>query len=291
MRFLFLSFLLMNLVNLFAQSEKPVIFVHEFKAQCGLAANEIRVLSDHYNDCLINSNQFTVITKNLRSQLIEQANSDLVSEIEVKVTVFPIAQVLVLPSIGKIGNKWALNLKVVDVNSSRIVLCGQKDHVGEVESLLKVNGDFANSLKSSTLQDALKNPKQDISVIVNKFTSRAGMDSDIMSILENRFIAYLTANHSINVIERADMQLVLDEQEFGMEHGSDKISIGRHLQANRLISTTIDKLGSEWIISAKCIDLNAVDVLFSIRESHSGEPEELLVAIKSLADSVNEQIR
>ncbi len=112
-------------VNLFSvEPEKEVIAILDLSIN-EVNENEMAVLLDFIFSSLVNTNSYTVIDRNQRDEVLKEQRFSLsgVSSNETAVEIGELlsAQYIVTGSLGKVGQRYIINLKLIDVESTETI--------------------------------------------------------------------------------------------------------------------------------------------------------------------------
>jgi len=115
-----------------------------------ISENEAATLSDHLRGQLVNLSTFIVLDRGkmediLREQGFQQSGCTL-TECAVRVGRVLNVQKIVAGSIGKIGKTYAINISMIDVESSRIERSFNRNDQGEIDGLLEILKDIAQEM-------------------------------------------------------------------------------------------------------------------------------------------------
>lgn len=96
----------------------------------------------------------------------------------------------------------------------------------------------------------------------------------------------LVVTNKAQIIERAVMQSILAEQDFGLIGCTSKecvIKIGRLLQAHRIVAGSVGRVGSTYLITARIINVETGKILKSFRKEHRGSLDGLIARMDEVA--------
>ena len=113
-----------------------------------------------------------------------------------------------------------------------------------------------------------------------------GISAVEASILANRFRSELVNTGAFMVIERGQMQSILEEvgfQQTGCTSSECLIEVGRILNVQKMIGGTIGKLGDVYTIDLRMINVGTTQILETVSEDQEGEMSELLQIMRELA--------
>jgi len=115
------------------------IAVLEFEAK-GVSSIEASTLTDRFRSELVRTEKFFQIERSKIEQIFEEQKLQLSGTISedklVEIGELLGAELLVIGSIGKLGSTYTIDLRLVEVESGKIIASYFKDHRGEVDGLL-----------------------------------------------------------------------------------------------------------------------------------------------------------
>ena len=106
------------------------------------------------------------------------------------------------------------------------------------------------------------------------------------SILTQRFRSELVTTNAFRIIERGQMESILEEvgfQQTGCTSSECMVEVGQILNVHRMIGGTIGKLGEVYTLDLRMIDVESSQILESFSEDHRGKLGDLLPVIKQMA--------
>ncbi len=117
-------FLLIFVFPAFSQAEKPVISILDFELS-NVAKSDAQVIMNYLSAYLVNSGKFRVIDRSQRDIILSEFEFSLSGctdiSCQVEVGKMLAADELLVGSIGEIGDRFLLTLKIIDVESSETV--------------------------------------------------------------------------------------------------------------------------------------------------------------------------
>ncbi|MEK7728975.1 MAG: CsgG/HfaB family protein, partial [candidate division KSB1 bacterium] len=139
-----LGLLLLSLCALsWAQSSnnKPHVAVLNLEGREGVAETQAATLSDRLRGHLVNTRAFVVLDRaNMEAVLSEhgfQQTGCSSTQCAVQIGKILNVQKMITGSIGKVGKTYAINLVIINVESSRIERSFNRDYRGEIDGLLQ----------------------------------------------------------------------------------------------------------------------------------------------------------
>lgn len=113
-----------------------------------------------------------------------------------------------------------------------------------------------------------------------------GISKNEASILTERFRSALVNTRAFIVIERGQMDEILDEmgfQQSGCTSSECMIEIGQILNVRNMVGGTIGKIGSVYTLDVRMIEVETSQILGSVSQDHKGDISGLLKVIQSTA--------
>ena len=136
------------MVGLYAQ-EKPVLAVLDLKPIAGISQDEMSVLVDYLTTAMFETERFNVIDRSQRNTVLKEQSFSLEDctdeSCQVEVGKLLAANQIVIGSIGQIGNSFIINLKRIDVSTSKIINSISRKHKS-IDELLDDCQFMASSL-------------------------------------------------------------------------------------------------------------------------------------------------
>lgn len=121
----------------------------------GIAESEAATLSDQLRGHLVNLNAFIVVDRGTMEEILQeqgfQQSGCTITECAVQAGRMLNVEKMVAGSIGKIGKTYAINISMVDVESSRIERSFNRNHQGEIDGLLEILKDIAQEIAGRKL--------------------------------------------------------------------------------------------------------------------------------------------
>jgi TolB-like protein len=126
----------------FSQNKIPVA-VLEFKASGGISADEASILANRFRGILVNTDKFEVVERDQMSTILKEQDFTMSDNCNSQECAVQIGQLLgvkqmIAGSVGKLGQTWTIDLRLIDVEKGKIVQSLSRDHKGEIDGLLEV---------------------------------------------------------------------------------------------------------------------------------------------------------
>jgi uncharacterized protein (TIGR02145 family) len=149
-----------------AQEKKKTVAVLEFNSTSRqIGKDELATLGNRFRTLLVKTNAFDVVEREKMSDILKEQNfilSDNCNSAECAVQVGQLLGVefMIAGDIGKLGNIYSVDLRLIDVSSGKILQTENEDHDGEVGGLLKRMALIANSFAG--IKDSAPSEKSNI---------------------------------------------------------------------------------------------------------------------------------
>lgn len=124
-------------------SKKKTVAVLDFTSSGGVPAEEMKSLTNRFRGILVQTNAFNVIEREQMAQLLKEQDFTLTdmcntNECAVQVGQMLGAEQMISGSIGKVGKVFTIDLKLIDVSTSKILQTQSKNYRGDSEGLLVI---------------------------------------------------------------------------------------------------------------------------------------------------------
>ncbi len=141
--------LLIMAFGLVAQEKKIALAVLDFQSTGGLTNNEVSTLANRFRGILVNTQKFDVIERNKMNDLLKQQNFNLSDNCNSAECAVQIGQLLgveqmIAGDLGKLGETWTIDLRLIDVETGKILSTKSQDFKGEIDGMLKIMQGIAN---------------------------------------------------------------------------------------------------------------------------------------------------
>lgn len=151
--------LLMILITSSGQAQindtKKTIAVLEFKTTGDVSPKEAATLTNRFRSLLIKTSAFIVIEREkmldiLKEQDFKMTDACNSEECAIQVGQLLGAEQMIAGDIGKIGQTYTIDLRLIDVTNGSLLQSQQKNYKGEVDGLLDAMTEIANKFASTT---------------------------------------------------------------------------------------------------------------------------------------------
>ncbi len=134
-----ITILLMGIPHPGKAQEKPTLAVLEFDG-FGISTQEVAALSNRLRTNLTQLGTYRIIERGLMQQILLEQDFQLTGctsdECAVEIGQLLGAQFMLAGSIGKVGNTWTIEMRIVNVQSGEVVRTASYDTRGEVDIVL-----------------------------------------------------------------------------------------------------------------------------------------------------------
>lgn len=146
-----------------AQNKKKTVAVLEFNSSSReIGKDELITLSNRFRSILVKTNAFTVLERGKMSDILKEQNfvmSDNCNSSECAIQVGQLlgVEIMVAGDIGKLGNTYSVDLRIIDVSTGQILLSETRDHEGKIDGLFSAMTDVGNAFAGIKAPDEPKN--------------------------------------------------------------------------------------------------------------------------------------
>jgi PBP1b-binding outer membrane lipoprotein LpoB len=153
------------------------------------------------------------------------------------------------------------------------------------------NGDKSHKIIPLSKSVTPKKEMASGSVAVMRFES-AGVDSSISMVVTDIFTNQIQANGKYRVMERSQMNKILNEQGFqnsGICNSTEcAVEIGRLLSIDKMFIGSIGKLGESWVINIRMINIRTGEILSNLSKQVMGKADDLSSATILMANEFSQ---
>ncbi len=149
------------------QQKKLTVAVLEFQRTGALDAGEAATLTNRFRGLLVQTETFEVVEREKMKEILKEQDftmTDQCNSAECAVQIGQLlgVQAMIAGDIGKVGQTYTLDLRMVDVSTGKIIKTHNEDYKGEIDGLLaimkKASEKFADA-EQSRLADKSKTDK------------------------------------------------------------------------------------------------------------------------------------
>ncbi|MDP7529693.1 MAG: CsgG/HfaB family protein [Candidatus Marinimicrobia bacterium] len=307
-RLVTLSFLLSSI--LFSQQQGNTVAVLVFEGR-GISLSESTTLSDRFRTALADIGYVRIVEQKMVTDvLVEQGfqqtgcTSD---ECAVEVGALLGVQYMIAGSIGKVGETFTIDSRMVSMETGAVVRMKQVTYLGKIDGLIlemqilayvmlemEIPPDLLNARDAGSVFDMSSVDlevtggfigKTGSTVAVTDFEGR-GISSLEAQTLTDRFRTAVATTGAVRLVERRMMMELLDEQGFqqsGCTSDECAIEVGQLLGVEYMLGGAIGKVGDTFTIDARMISVET-GVTERVKElTYEGKVDGLITEIQVLA--------
>lgn len=140
---LIICFIFINATVVTAQDKKLTVAVLEFQRTGGLEASEAVTLTNRFRGLLVQTEAFEVVEREKMTEILKEQDftmTDQCNSAECAVQIGQLlgVQAMIAGDIGKVGQTYTLDLRMVDVSTGKIIKTHNEDYKGEIDGLLTI---------------------------------------------------------------------------------------------------------------------------------------------------------
>jgi TolB-like protein len=133
------------------QEKKTTVAVLEFQTSGGLEKSEVSALSNRFRGILVKTNAFEVVEREKMNEVLKAQDfniSDACNTAECAVQVGQLlgVETMIAGDLGKIGDTYTIDLRLISVQTGKILQTQTQDYQGKVDGLLGVMQTMANAI-------------------------------------------------------------------------------------------------------------------------------------------------
>ncbi|MBL7959560.1 PEGA domain-containing protein [bacterium] len=136
--------------NVLSQGKKTTVAVLDFQSTGDLDKKEVATLTNRFRNILVKTRAFEVVEREKMNEVLKAQDfniSDACNTAECAVQVGQLlgVQAMMAGDLGKIGETFTIDLRMVDVATGKILQTQTEDYVGKLDGLLGVMQSMANA--------------------------------------------------------------------------------------------------------------------------------------------------
>ncbi|MCB0834707.1 MAG: DUF2380 domain-containing protein [Bacteroidetes bacterium] len=139
-------------------------------------------------------------------------------------------------------------------------------------------------------QETKSDTKKLPTAAVLDFRAQTMIKADELVALSNKFRTSLAQTKQFTLLERADMENILKEQDFSMTDMCNTaecaVEVGQLLAAEKMITGDLGKVGDTYTVTVRIIDVSTGKVERTASQEYKGETEGLIKAFDVLAQKL-----
>ena len=132
----------------------------------------------------------------------------------------------------------------------------------------QTSSDFAKQIVNKLIESVLKLPNKSIAIMT--FTNLSGEDTEEGKLLAQQMTSFLTSYNSVKVIERDQINKIVDEQKFSlsdMSEENEEQTVGKLLNVDAIIIGSIAHLDDNEEINVRIIDIKTGQIYKAVNVS------------------------
>ncbi len=201
----FIILLLGMVFSAHTQEPKKSIAVLEFQSSGGLEKSELQALTNRFRGIMVQTSAFEVVEREKMGEILKEQDFAVSDQCNTSECAVQIGQLLgvrfmIAGDIGKVGQMYTIDLRMVDVSSGKIVQTKSEDYRGEVEGLLGVMRTIANSFAGRDDKAAAVTDVGDIYIISSPSKAAIYLDGKLTEWTTPKLLEGIPAGkHTIEV--------------------------------------------------------------------------------------------
>ena len=286
---------ILALSNITAQDTRPSVAVLDFEAR-GIAVYEAETLTERLRSEISNTNAIRLTDRKLLEKILEeqglQQSGCTTHECAAEVGQLLGAQFIISGAIGKLGNLFTVDAKIVSVTTGAAERAKTVTYEGEVSGLIVEMEILAweivglNAPQSLLVKRTVKLADHDKwTVAVLDFEPR-GISTLEAQTLTDRFSTEVNNTGRAILVDRNSMNEIMQEQGYtAAECSSEECAaeVGAMLGVQFMINGAIGKLGDTYTIDAKMFEVATGAAAKTKNTTYIGKVDGLITEIEILA--------
>lgn len=156
--FLTMFLLVFSLSTAFTQVKKVSVAVLDFQTTGGLTPQEVATLANRFRGILVQTQVFDVVEREKMNEVLKAQDFNLSDQCNSAECAVQVGQLLgvtqmIAGDLGKLGSTYTIDLRLIDVESGKILQSKTQDYKGEIDGMLEVMKVIANSFAGKTLTE------------------------------------------------------------------------------------------------------------------------------------------
>ena len=272
----------------------PAVAVLDFEAR-GVPVYEVETLTDRLRTELASTRAIRLVDRRLLKKILDeqglQQSGCTTDECAAEVGQLLGAEFMISGSVGKVGNSYTIDARMVSVTTGASVREKSVSYAGEISGLLTEMEILAWQINGLSIPQRLL-VKRGGNVAIEKMTV-AVLDFDPRGIslleaksLTDRFAAELNNTERVILVDRRSMNEVLTEQGYETAECTSEecaAEVGALLGVKYMINGSIGRIGSTFTIDAKMFYVSTGVAEKTKSKTYSGPVDGLITEIELLA--------
>ena len=273
----------------------PAVAILDFESR-GLPTYEVETLTERLRSEAANTNAIRLIDRKMLESILNeqglQQSGCTTDECAAEVGQLLGAQYMINGSIGKLGNTYTIDAKMVSVTTGAAERAKTVTYEGEVSGLIVEMEILAWEIVGLEAPQSLLMKRKVQSATDNKMTvaildfEPRGISTLEAQTLTDRFATEINNTGKVVLVDRNSMREVMQEQGYTeVECSSEECAaeVGAMLGVQFMISGAIGKLGDTYTIDAKMFEVATGAAAKTINTTYEGKVDGLITEIEILA--------
>jgi len=278
----------------YSQSDVPSVAVLDFEAN-GIPDYEAETLTERLRSEIANTKAFRITDRKLLDKIINeqalQQSGCTTDECAAEVGQLLGAQYMISGSIGKLGQTFTVDVKLVSVTTGAAERTKTASFTGPIAGLITEMEILAWEISGLRAPQSLLmkrsggNREGKITVAVLDFSPR-GISNLEAQTLTDRFATEINKTGAAILVDRNVVNEVMQEQGYTQAECSSEecaAEVGAMLGVQFMISGAIGKLGETYTIDAKMFEVATGAAEKTINTTYAGKVDGLIIEIEILA--------
>jgi len=292
--FLSIIAITLTLSNVIAQDPKPSVAVLDFEAR-GIPGYEAETLTERLRTEIATTKAVQLVDRKLLQNILEeqglQQSGCTTDECAAEVGQLLGAQYMISGAVGKLGETYSIDAKMVSVTTGAAVRTKSVSYQGEISGLLNEMEILAWEIVGLPVPQRLLIKRggdialDKITVAVLDFDPRGISTLEAQS-LTDRFAAELNNTEQVILVDRRSMNEVLDEQGFeaqGCTSEECAAEVGALLGVKYMVNGSVGRIGDTFTIDAKMFFVATGVAERTKSKTYAGPVDGLITEIELLA--------
>jgi len=281
--------------NIIAQDARPSVAVLDFEGR-GIPVYEVETLTERLRSEISNTNAIRLTDRKLLEKILEeqglQQSGCTTDECAAEVGQLLGAQFMISGAIGKLGDSYTVDAKMVSVTTGAAERAKTVTYKGEVSGLIVEMEILAWEIVGLKAPQSLLMKRKVQSATDDKMTlavldfEARGISTLEAQTLTDRFSTEVNNTGRAILVGRNAMGEIMQEQGYtAVECSSEECAaeVGAMLGVEFMINGAIGKLGDTYTIDAKMFEVATGAAAKTINTTYSGKVDGLITEIEILA--------
>ena len=283
------------MLNAQTTSTIPAVAILDFESR-GIPTYEVETLTERLRSEAANTNAIRLIDRKMLESILNeqglQQSGCTTDECAAEVGQLLGAQYMINGSIGKLGNTYTIDAKMVSVTTGAAERAKTVTYEGEVSGLIVEMEILAWEIVGLDAPQSLLMKRKVQSATDNKMTvaildfEPRGISTLEAQTLTDRFATEINNTGKVVLVDRNSMREVMQEQGYTeVECSSEECAaeVGAMLGVQFMISGAIGKLGDTYTIDVKMFEVATGAAAKTKNSTYSGKVDGLITEIEILA--------